>query len=502
MYHERLHLNPYLCTKQNSTNMTQLEKYIWLIEKLKTFSTGLTLRELSDAWELKLGRKSKKKGETLDRQTLARWRKDISESLKISISSKRVHSGRYVYKLDNPEEIDGKSVESWVINSLSVFNTLNASRQLNDRIVCDSVPRGIEHLQSVMDAMAACCAMRLTVKSHSGSQFEVVAEPYALRQHSNRWYALCRVENYTSYQLYEFENILKVELLKDLKFTLPRNFNAEEYFSRFFGVTIMENVKPRSITIRARGKEAEQLRALPIHPTQEELPAEGTEYTDFRYFVAPTPDFMNYLLGLGSNVEVLKPEQCRFEMGLKVNTLCNRYFGWPVESDSSKVTLNGNFAAFDIKLANSESSGICSISVVVVQNGEIVRKFHSYVRPEPFVFDSCDDETITEETVREAQPFPEVWAQINDDIENLPLVSFFGLDAVILKEAFAFYGMENPETTHTFFNISEAVRPILGPEAPLMTFSTVAALSGIEVNENTSETDCAEFIASLALRYL
>lgn len=35
--------------------MTQIEKYIWLIGKLKTFSTGLTLQEISDAWEFENG---------------------------------------------------------------------------------------------------------------------------------------------------------------------------------------------------------------------------------------------------------------------------------------------------------------------------------------------------------------------------------------------------------------------------------------------------------------
>lgn len=57
--------------------MTQIEKYIWLIGKLKTFSTGLTLQELSDAWNLKMEGESRQNGESLDRQTLKRWRDGI-----------------------------------------------------------------------------------------------------------------------------------------------------------------------------------------------------------------------------------------------------------------------------------------------------------------------------------------------------------------------------------------------------------------------------------------
>jgi len=494
----------YLCIKTN--DMTQIEKYIWLIGKLQTFSAGLTLQEISDAWELnmelKMGREPRGNGEKIDRQVLGRWRKAIVAGLGIDIDCRRTGGGKYIYYIKNPEKISGNNVESWVINSLSIFNILSAYKSLDDRIISDAVPRGIEYLQPVLEAMSAGFAVTFTIKNYTGSQFEIVAEPYALRQHNNRWYVLCKVNSFDALQLYELENILKVELLKNKKFKLPRKFNADEYFSRFFGVTINETIKPRLVTVRAWGKDAEQLRALPIHPSQEELPTEGNEYADFRFFVAPTPDFMNYLLGLGSNVEVLEPEQCRFEMEQKVKALGNRYFGWPFEDDSSKVTLNGNFAAFDIKCANSEFTSISSIAVVIVRNGEIVRKFHSYVRPEPFVFDDCGDDSIKEETVSTAPSFSEVWAQIKEDIGELPLVSFIGLDGEILKETFAHYNMGNTEPEHTFVNISDAAQPILGQEVPWMTRSSIAALSGIEVTDKPTETSGAEFVAYLALRYL
>ena len=151
--------------------MTQIEKYIWLIGKLKTFSSGLTLQELSDAWELKMAGESRLKGESLDRQTLGRWRKNIYEAFDINIISKRVGSGRYIYKIDNPDKIDGKNVESWVINSLSIFNTLNAYRQLDDRIVSDLVPKGTEHLQSILEAMSASCAIHIAIRNFNDAQY-------------------------------------------------------------------------------------------------------------------------------------------------------------------------------------------------------------------------------------------------------------------------------------------------------------------------------------------
>lgn len=189
-------------------------------------------------------------------------------------------------------------------------------------------------------------------------------------------------------------------------------------------------------------------------------------------------------------------------MELKVKTLGNRYFGWPIEPDTSKATLNGNFAAFDIKQANTESSSICSIAFAIVRDNEIVHKFHSYVHPEPFNFDKCDDDSITEEMVREAPTLPDVWAQIKNKIEGLPMVSYMGLDKVILQEAFAHYNMGDPESEHKFVNICEAAQPILGHEVPWMTRASMVALAGMEVTDEPSPTHGAEFVAYLALRFL
>ena len=109
--------------------MTQIEKYIWLIGKLQTFDAGLTLAELSSDFK-------DKTGDTIDRQKLKEWRDNIESIFNIIIKCDT--KGReYRYYIENPEDIDGKSVESWILNSAIVSNTLNTYKNLGDRIVCD-----------------------------------------------------------------------------------------------------------------------------------------------------------------------------------------------------------------------------------------------------------------------------------------------------------------------------------------------------------------------------
>lgn len=55
--------------------MTTLEKYIWVVNALyRAGSHGLSLKELSDKWELD---ESISYGEPLPRQTFNRWKDNI-----------------------------------------------------------------------------------------------------------------------------------------------------------------------------------------------------------------------------------------------------------------------------------------------------------------------------------------------------------------------------------------------------------------------------------------
>lgn len=98
-----------------------------------------------------------------------------------------------------------------------------------------------------------------------------------------------------------------------------------DYFALHFGVVLHDHTKPCTVLLRAYGNHVNYMRSLPLHQSQQEVHTEGGEYSDFKYFLAPTYDFIMAILGMGSMVEVLEPATLREEMTDWVRDLADMY---------------------------------------------------------------------------------------------------------------------------------------------------------------------------------
>lgn len=486
--------------------MTQIEKYIWLIGKLKTFSTGLTLQELSDAWNLKMEGESRQNGESLDRQTLKRWRDGIYNAFDISIISKRVNSGRYVYIIENPEKIVGKSVENWILSSATVSNTLNTYKDLSDRIVCDAVPKGIEHLEPILHAMSAGIAVDVACRGAGGSEWTFRAEPYAIRQHKSHWYMLCKINNLDSLVIYSLGQINEVNIRDNDYFAIDATFDAHKYFDSFFGVVVNGNEECQRIIIRAYGNKIDFLRSTPLHTSQKEIAGLDKVYADFEYYLTPTYDLVHSILSMGAMVKVLSPSFLIHEITSSIWQIRKRYES---EDDNLgnailKPSLNGNFAVIEVETANDRQSSICSLSVVIVRDGNIVKKYNRFVKPCPYCYDNekLEISGITETDFKDAPLFPDVWSRIQEDINGLPIVGYYTVFAEsCLMAAFRENDMEVPDLK--FYDALKAARVLFDKELSTKKLQTVAGATGSSVTkEKRDSLSIAEEIAAVALQVL
>ena len=77
----------------------------------------------------------------------------------------------------------------------------------------------------------------------------------------------------------------------------------------------MKQFSEDKVTIRIRVKRAsvESIRSQPLHTSQREVEATD-KYADFEYCTTLTPELYAKLLSYGSSVEVLAPNEARFEM--------------------------------------------------------------------------------------------------------------------------------------------------------------------------------------------
>ena len=286
--------------------MTQLQKYTWLIETIRR-AGKISHKDLSDKWERA---KDLSDCKPLHRATFNRWRDAIFSQFGIIIDCQKV--GGYLYYIENPEDIDEDKLKKWMLDSFAVGNLIGENLSLKDRILVNKIPSGSDHLKTIIDAMKDNRSIELTYRpfKHTRS-YSFIIDPYCVKLHENRWYVLGK-NNRKEMRLYGLDRIEEAHI-SDLKFALPKGFNAADFFAPFYGVALGYDVKPQRIVLRANEDHKYYMNTLPMHESQRLLQDCGV-YADFELVLAPTYEFVMKLLQFGSMIEVISPVSLRKTM--------------------------------------------------------------------------------------------------------------------------------------------------------------------------------------------
>lgn len=98
---------------------------------------------------------------------------------------------------------------------------------------------------------------------------------------------------------------------------------------------------------------------------------------------------------------------------------------------------NSKIAVIDIETPNRNNDSICSIGIVFVENGVITNTFYSLVNPEDdFENANIRIHGITENDVKDAPTFPEIWNNVKDVFEGYLLAGHnFTFDLSCIKKS-------------------------------------------------------------------
>ena len=298
--------------------MNQLQKYTWLIDTIRR-AGKISHKDLSEKWER---HKDLSDCRPLHRATFNRWRDAIYEQFGIIIDCQKV--GGYLYYIANPEDIDEDKLKKWMLDSFAVGNVIGENLSLKGRILVDEIPSGREHLTSLLEAMKENKVVNISYRPFRKSRgFTFPIEPYCVKLFENRWYVLAHNIHYDDIRLYSLDRIESAETTKET-FKLPKDFNAEEYFSTAYGIVIGSNMKPERIVIRANEDHKHYLKSLPLHHSQRVIEDCG-EYADFELYLSPTYDFVMRLLHVGAMIEVIQPQSLRKTMKGWISDMYNLY---------------------------------------------------------------------------------------------------------------------------------------------------------------------------------
>lgn len=300
--------------KQNSSVL--FNRYIWLIDLI--YSAGyITREEIDRRWSrasLNFDHES-----MIPERTFHRYKDAIQEMFQIDI---RYNKSRGYY-IENTEDIQRDELRQWLIGTFAVENLIGESSELRRRILLEDIPSGQRHLTPIIEAMRDGVKIRIMYQSfHSAEPSTFILAPYCVRVFRQRWYVLGTSEKGKELRLYGLDRILNTERTTT-PFVLPPNFDAEAFFANGYGVT-MDERKPEIVRISVDAYQANYLRSLPIHPSQEET-ERNNDYSVFQFFIVPTYEFIKELLSYGGTLEVLSPKWLRKEMKQEARTMNEIY---------------------------------------------------------------------------------------------------------------------------------------------------------------------------------
>lgn len=304
---------------KNDRGQTLINKYVWIIETIYR-AKKISFKELNERW---LSDKEMSRGVDLSKRTFANWCYVIGDMFGLDIVNE--NQGEYRYYIDNVEDIRRNGLRSWLYNTFCVSNALANSQSIKDRILLEYVPSGQDYLKPIIDAMKENRVLNITYHNYwrdEDSDFKV--QPYCVKLFKQRWYLVAKPDYEDSKPyIFSLDRIRKLQTA-DETFNMPKDWSAEDYFKNSYGIFVGTNVKPQAVKLKVNAGQANYIRDLKLHESQNEIERNG-EYSIFKYWLSPQFDFIQELLWNGGDVEVLEPKELREEMAEIVESMWNKY---------------------------------------------------------------------------------------------------------------------------------------------------------------------------------
>jgi predicted DNA-binding transcriptional regulator YafY len=294
-------------------------RYVWLIDTINR-AGHISLKDLSTKWERS---PMNDDGERLAERTFHNHRIAIEDTFGIEIKCDRSLG----YYISNEDDIESGAIRQWMLESLSLSNMLNETRDMRDRILFEEIPSGKKWLSVIVNAMRDGKAVEMTYHSFWSDEVSTfIAHPWCLKLFKQRWYVLAYSEKRGEPRIYSLDDRMLAITPTGKALRIPSKFNAREDFRNYFGIIVGEDYEPEVIRLRVDADQVSYFNSLPLHPSQK-LVESNAENSVFEYYLAPTFDFKQEILRHGPAVEVLAPESFREEVIEDVRATLSLYGG-------------------------------------------------------------------------------------------------------------------------------------------------------------------------------
>ena len=293
-----------------------LNKYIWLADTIYS-GKSISLKEINSKWL----QSSMSNGKPLTRRTFHNHKIAIEEIFDINIEFNPINNEYYI---EDIEEFGKNELIKWLLNSFSISNIIQESKEIKDRIILDEVPSAQSFLAEIIKVIRENKILIMTYHPFwSPTPLEIEFYPYFVKLFNRRWYVYGRTETEEKVKVYALDRIKKLTAT-NITFVFPVDFEAAEFLNASIGIMKTDTDKPCEINIKANAETTHYLLALPLHHSQKVV--ESTkDYTIFSYWLSPTDDFYQEILRKREYLEVISPQAVREKLVSIIHKLSEYY---------------------------------------------------------------------------------------------------------------------------------------------------------------------------------
>lgn len=226
----------------------------------------------------------------------------------------------YFINVNEDNETSGRIMEAF-----DTFNALNVSERLNNSIHFDKrKPNGTELLYGILHAIKNKWQISFQYQKFWEDTTTVrVVQPYALKESKNRWYILVNDTKDETLKTFALDRMSDLEISKK-KFSLPKNFSADDYFRHCFDVERPNDEEPEEVILSFEPFKGKYIKTLPLHVSQQILVDNENELR-VKLNVYISYAFKQEILSHGHEVRVIKPEKLINELKKELLSALKQY---------------------------------------------------------------------------------------------------------------------------------------------------------------------------------
>lgn len=277
---------------------------IWLLDYLLRRGKA-TRKEIERAWLIS----ERTDGKVPTRQTLKADIERIASLFGIVIEVKRGYQ-EAIYSISNPEVLRTDRLVRWLVKILQTRDNVLLCTDIFERVILEDFPSEHGMFLPIIRAMKNNRKIEIVYKRYRSSEGKThLIDPYCIKTYKHRYYVLGKFDNGTKC-MFSFDRIDNLTLTKEV-FEMDPDFDAEEYFKKYYGVFFgSKDSKEEIVVIRAFDDEPDYLLDVPLHHSQYIIDTTDN-YTDFGILIVPTRDLVGDILQQGDRLEIIEPNWLR-----------------------------------------------------------------------------------------------------------------------------------------------------------------------------------------------